>query len=96
MRLGGTVCCNDPAKWEEALAASGFRAVTAPFTCETPREEIDRKLDILREALKTESNRTVRAALMQVVPTYHTPEEVNEKATEAEEMKNVRGYAAQG
>ena len=61
-----------------------------------PREEIDRKLDILREALKTESNRTVRAALMQVVPTYHTPEEVNEKATEAEEMKNVRGYAAQG
>ena len=61
-----------------------------------PREEIDRKLEILREALKTESNRTVRAALMQVVPTYHTPEEVNEKATEAEEMKNVRGYAAQG
>ncbi len=46
MRLGGTVCCSDPAKWEEALAASGFRAVTAPFTCETPREEILRLLRI--------------------------------------------------
>lgn len=42
MRLGGTVCCNDPARWEEALAASSFRAVTAPFTCGTPREEISR------------------------------------------------------
>ena len=51
------------------------------------REEIDRKLDILREALKTESNSAVKAALMQVVPTYHTPEEVNGKAVEAEEMK---------
>ena len=51
------------------------------------REEIDRKLDILREALKTESNSAVKPALMQVVPTYHTPEEVNGKAVEAEEMK---------
>ena len=30
MRLGGTVCCSNPAEWEEKLAASGFRAVTAP------------------------------------------------------------------
>lgn len=61
-----------------------------------PKDEIDRKLDILREALKTESNRAVKTALMQVVPTYHKPEEVNEKAVEAEEMKNVRGYTVQG
>ena len=46
MRLGGTVCCSDPAAWEERLEASRFRAVTAPFTCETPREEIDRYMDI--------------------------------------------------
>ena len=44
MRLGGTVCCGAPAEWEEKLTASGFRAVTAPFTCDTPREEIRRLL----------------------------------------------------
>ena len=42
MRLGGTVCCSSPAEWEEKLVASGFRAVTAPFTCDTPRNETDR------------------------------------------------------
>ena len=42
MRLGGTVCCNNPAEWEEKLIGSGFRAITAPFTCRTPREEIER------------------------------------------------------
>ena len=59
-----------------------------------PQAEIEKKLDILRAALKTESNRAVKAALMQVVPTYHTPEEVNEKAVEAEEMKTARGVSA--
>ena len=43
-------------------------------------EEIQKKLDILREALATGSNRAVKAALMKVVPTYHRPEEVNGKA----------------
>ena len=42
MRLGGTVCCSNPAEWENKLVESGFRAVTAPFTCDTPREEISR------------------------------------------------------
>jgi sugar phosphate isomerase/epimerase len=42
MRLGGTVCFNNPAEWEAKLIASGFRAVTAPFHCETPWEEIKR------------------------------------------------------
>lgn len=42
MRLGGTVCCGNPAEWEEKLVQSGFRAITAPFTCETSREEIKR------------------------------------------------------
>ena len=46
MRLGGTVCCNDPAKWEDALTASRFRAITAPFNCDSPREEIDRYCEI--------------------------------------------------
>ena len=46
MRLGGTLCCNDPALWEEKLAESRFRAITAPFACDTPREEILRLLRI--------------------------------------------------
>ena len=53
------------------------------------REEIEEKLDILREALKTESNSRVREALKQVVPTYHDPEEVNARAEKAEEMKEA-------
>ena len=53
--------------------------------------EIIEKLDILREALKTQSNREVKKALMQVVPTYHTPEEVNMNAVTAEEMLIAAG-----
>ena len=41
MLLGGTVAgdWNSPEEWERLLKASRFRAVTAPFTCRTPREE---------------------------------------------------------
>lgn len=46
MRLGGTVCCSNPSEWEEALVGSGFRAVTAPFNCNTPPEEIQRLLAV--------------------------------------------------
>ena len=53
--------------------------------------EIDAKLEILRWAMATNSNRAVKEALMSAVPTYHTPEEVNKNATEAEEMKNALG-----
>ena len=41
-------------------------------------EEIQEKLDILKEALATGHNTAVKEALMSVVPTYHSPEEVNE------------------
>ena len=43
-------------------------------------DQIKGKLDILRDALATGSNREVKEALMKVVPTFHNPEEVNEKA----------------
>ena len=46
MRLGGTVYCDNPAEWEEKLVQSGFRAITAPFTCNTPADEIKRLLRI--------------------------------------------------
>ncbi len=42
MLLGGTVAgaFRNPEEWEKLLAASRFKAVTAPFSCLTPREEI--------------------------------------------------------
>ena len=42
MRLGGTLCFSNSSEYEEKLAASGFRSITAPFSSDTPREEIDR------------------------------------------------------
>ena len=43
MLLGGTVCgrYSTPEAWECLLAASRFKAVTAPFTCHTPEAEAD-------------------------------------------------------
>ena len=59
-------------------------------------EEIEKKLDILREAMKTGKNSEVRYALKQVVPTYKDPEVVNKKAIDAEEVKaaNQRSVSA--
>ena len=43
MLLGGTVAGNftGPEEWEKLLVQSHFKAVTAPFSCRTPRKEID-------------------------------------------------------
>lgn len=48
MRLGGTVAgrFETPEQWEEALARTGFRAVTAPFSCRTDGDEIRRYCEI--------------------------------------------------
>ena len=42
MLLGGTVAgpCAGPEEWERLLAASCFKAVTAPFDCHTPDDLI--------------------------------------------------------
>ena len=48
-------------------------------------DQIGEKLEILRKALATGSNREVKEALMKAVPTFHTPEEVNGKAEKAKE-----------
>lgn len=42
MLLGGTVAGHftGPEEWERLLAASRFKAVTAPFNCHTPKTEI--------------------------------------------------------
>ena len=51
------------------------------------REEIEKKLEILRRAIATEDNEAVRRAMKRVVETYHAPEEVNRTAVEASEMR---------
>ena len=55
------------------------------------RAEVEEKLSILRNALeegKTENEANcIKTAMMRVVPTYHTPEEVNKTAAESEEIK---------
>ena len=41
------------------------------------QEAIQEKLDILKKAIETGHNSKAKEALMKVVPTFHTPEEVN-------------------
>ncbi len=53
------------------------------------KEEIQKKLSVLDDALQSQSNRVVKRALMSVIPTYHTPEEVNELASQSEEMREA-------
>ena len=60
-------------------------------TLNLSKEEIAGKLAILEKALMTQSNHLVKEALMKVVPTYKSPEEVNEQAIQAEEMRQAAG-----
>ena len=46
------------------------------------REEIEKKLSVLQEALATEDDDKIRRAMKKVVPTFHSPETVNEAALE--------------
>ncbi len=50
MLLGGTVVGSwkEPSEWEALLVKSRFKAIPAPFSCGTPRKEIDAYLDIVR------------------------------------------------
>lgn len=53
-------------------------------------EDLQQRLEILREAIRSNNDETVRAAMRKVVPTYKTPEEVNCKAAQAAEMQNAK------
>ena len=55
-----------------------------------PKEEIDRKLAVLQDAVASNDDDMARKALKRVVPTYRSPEEVNAMAEQAEEMKMQR------
>ncbi len=54
-----------------------------------PREEVERKLDLVRRAIATEEQSAVLEVIRQTVPTYHDPEEVNRKADQAQEVKEA-------
>ena len=62
------------------------------------REEIEKKLAILREALVTEDDDVIRRAMKQVVSTYHSPKHVNDAAISsgryAEEAEGCGSRAA--
>ena len=51
MLLGGTVTGNytTPEEWGELLKKSGFKAITAPFTCLDSEKTINQYLQIIRE-----------------------------------------------
>ena len=53
------------------------------------RETVAAKLAVLEKAVKDGSPSAVKTAMMEVIPTYHNPEEVNKTAEETEEMKTV-------
>ena len=54
--------------------------------------EIGLKLGVLKTALATESDASVKEALKSVVPTYRDPEEVNAYARNADEFRNTRMF----
>ena len=58
-----------------------------PYT----RTRIDEMLDVLRDAIRVEEDTltcgTVKRAMMELVPTFHDPEEVNRSAESCDEMK---------
>lgn len=56
------------------------------------QEAITEKLEILQNACATGEDVLVRDALRKVVPTFKNPEIVNEKAENAEEMRNQREF----
>lgn len=53
-------------------------------------EDLQSRLDLLKAAVTSNDDETVRAAMRKVVPTYKTPEEVNCKAEQAAEMRNAK------
>ena len=52
-------------------------------------EVLGEKLDVLRSALDTGDDAAVKAALISVVPTYRTPDEVNSRETLESTMKSL-------
>lgn len=58
-----------------------------PYT----RDEIEQKLKVLKDAVRENetkvSSENITAAMKQVIPTFHSPDEVNEAVNESDEMR---------
>ncbi len=58
------------------------------------RDDVDSKLALLNTAVKNAENEigalSIKEAMMQAVPTFHTPEEVNISALDSKEMRETR------
>ncbi len=53
-------------------------------------DELEEKLEILRQAVASDDDNAVRDAMKKVVPTFRSPEEVNSEAEKAREMKEAQ------
>ena len=59
-----------------------------------PAEELERRMELLRQACATNSNEAARKALHEAVPTFLSPEIINATAETSAEMKNCREMAS--
>ena len=53
------------------------------------REEVDQKLDLVRQAIRTENQAAVLDVIRKTVPTFRDPEEVNRRAEQSEEVQQA-------
>ena len=54
-----------------------------------PREEVERKLDLVRQAIEKEEQSAVLEVIRKTVPTFRDPEEVNRRADQAQEVRQA-------
>ena len=77
----------------ETLSETSDHMIFIEQTTPLTREEVDAKLQILRDAVNTSSGEIlpekIVAAMKEVVPTYHDPSEINKDAGSSEEMKQT-------
>ena len=78
----------------EELDKTDNRLIFVEKDCPLPREEMDRRMELLARAVESGSDAKTRKALKQAVPTFRSPEEVNATAEQSEEMKMQKNGAA--
>ena len=75
----------------ETLRKTANNKIFVEKDSQMDEDEVNGKLERLKEALETKDNEVIKKTLKEIVPTYHDPEEVNADAEKSEEMKTVHG-----
>ncbi len=75
---------------DEGLGKTENKLIFVEKDAPLSMEEIEAKLDVLKAAAEDGNNEKVKEALMSVVPTFKTPEQVNQLADQSEEFKNTK------